>query len=191
MTINWTCAQARRQDSVTGGGAKIIFEGAREVYLCEFGRGRGHEKFIPVWIKRTRWRPKKKVFSSKIFTNSGYRLKILAIFHEFLSEDQEKRFSLQNFYEIRCESTKITKIRAVNTNLGVLGLDLHSNSPEPGNFFGAQFSLGGAQFSFGGHKQSFGGARPRNAPPREAGPACATYRLPRVKTPIFYFCNYP
>ena len=32
-----------------------------------------------------------------------------------------------------------------------LGLDLHSSSPEPGNFFGAQSSLGGAQFSFGGH----------------------------------------
>ena len=30
---------------------------------------KGHEKFIPVWIKRTRWRPKKKVFYSKISTN--------------------------------------------------------------------------------------------------------------------------
>ena len=57
-------------------------------------------------------------------------------------------------------------MRAVNTNLGVLGFDLHSKSPEPVNFFGAQSSLGGVQFSFGGHKQSFGGARPRNAPPR-------------------------
>ena len=43
---------------------------------------------------------KKKVFSSKIPRNSGYRLKILAIFHEFLSEDQKKRSSSQNFYEI-------------------------------------------------------------------------------------------
>ena len=34
---------------------------------------------------------KEKVFSSKISTNSGYRLKILAIFHEFLSEDKKKR----------------------------------------------------------------------------------------------------
>ena len=55
--------------------------------------------------------------------------------------------------------------RAVNTNLGVLGLDLHSSSPKPINFFGAQSSLEGAQFSFGGHKQSFGGARPRNVLP--------------------------
>ena len=45
--------QPRRQDSVTG-GAEINFGGAREVYLCEFERGTGHEKFIPVWIKRTR-----------------------------------------------------------------------------------------------------------------------------------------
>ena len=59
---------------------------------------------------------------------------------------------------------------AVNTNLGILGLDLHSNSPQPVNFFGAQSLLGGAQFSFGGHKQSFGRARPWNAPPRGAGP---------------------
>ena len=97
-------------------------------------------------------------------------------FHKFWSSSQnscdfsqilkcrtkKKRSSSEKFYEIRCESTKITKMRAVNTNSGVLGLDLHSNSPEPINFFGAQSSLGGAQFSFGG-------ARPRNAP-RVAGP---------------------
>ena len=63
----------------------------------------------------------------------------------------------------------MTKIRAVNTNLGVLGLDLHSNSPKPLNFFGAQSSLGGAQFSFGGHKQSFGGHGPGMSP-SGAGP---------------------
>ena len=109
---------------------------------------------------------KKKVFSSKISTNSGHRLKILAIFHEFLSvEQKKKRSSSQKFCEIRCESTKITKIRAVNTNLGVLGLDLHFNSPKPVNFFGAQSSLGGAQFSFGGHKQSFGGSMAPECPP--------------------------
>ena len=45
-----------RQDSVTGGGggAEINFLGAREVYLCEFERARGHEKFILLWIKSTR-----------------------------------------------------------------------------------------------------------------------------------------
>ena len=69
---------------------------------------------------------KKKVFSSKFFTNFGFRLKIIAIFHEFLSEDQKKRSSSKKYYEIRCESTKITKIRPVNTNLGVSGFDLHS-----------------------------------------------------------------
>ena len=77
---------------------------------------------------------------------------------------KKKRSSSQKFYEIRCESTKITKIRAVNTNLGVLGLDLHSNSPESVNFLGAQSSLF-HDFRLGeGHKQSFGGARRRNAP---------------------------
>ena len=77
----------------------------------------------------------------------------------FLVKTKKKRCSSQKFYEISCESTKITKrqfllanSRAVNTNLGVLGLDLHSSSPEPVNFFGAQSLLGG-------HKQSFGGAQ--------------------------------
>ena len=110
---------------------------------------------------------KKKVFSSKISSNSSCRLKILAIFLELLSKDQKKkRSSSQNFYEIRCEYTKILKIRAVNTNLGVLSLDLHSNSPEPVNFFGAQSLRRGAQFSFGGHKQSFGGHGPGMPPPQ-------------------------
>ena len=114
--------------------------------------------------KKVKTKKKKKVFSSKISTNSSYRLKILAFFHEFFSEDQKKnkktkRSSSKNSYEIRCESAKITKIRAANTNLGVLGLDLHCNSPEPVYYFGAQSSLGGAQFSFGGAQFSFGGAQ--------------------------------
>ena len=81
-------------------------------------------------------------------------------------------YSSQKFYEIRCESTNITKIREVNTNLGVSGLDLNSNSPEPVNFPGAQSSLEGAQFLFEGYKQSTWGARPRNAP-RGAGSGAA------------------
>ena len=63
---------------------------------------------------------------------------------------KKKRSSSQKRHEIRCQSTK-------NTNLG---LDLHSSSPDPVNFFWAQSSLGGTQFSFGGHKQSFGGHGP-------------------------------
>ena len=108
---------------------------------------------------------RKKVFSSKI---CGYWLKILAIFHKFLSEDKKKkkkRSSVQKFYETRCESTKITKIRAVNTNLGVSGLDLHSNSLEPLNFFGGTALPWGALFSFGGCKLSFEGTAPECPPP--------------------------
>ena len=77
-----------------------------------------HGKFTRVWIKQKRWRPKKKVFSTKISTNSGCCLKILAISHEFLSEDQKKRSSSQRFYEIRCESTKITKNSSYSRILG-------------------------------------------------------------------------
>ena len=111
--------QARRQYSVT--------RVSREVYLCEFQRGTGvREIYFSVDQTNKMKTNKKKVFSSKISTNSGCRLKVFAIFHEFLSEDQKKKKKKspsQNFYEIRCESTKITKIRAENTNLGVLGLD--------------------------------------------------------------------
>ena len=55
---------------------------------------------------------------------------------------RKKRSSSQKCHEIRCQSTKITKIPVANTSLG---LDMHSCSPEPVNFFGAQSSLGGAQ----------------------------------------------
>ena len=114
---------------------------------------------------------KKKVFGSTISTNSGHRLKILCDFSRILKcRIRKKRSSSQTFYEIRCESTKIAKIRAVNTNLGVLDLDLHFNSPEPVNFFGAQSSLGGAQFSFGGAQAVIWGGHGPGMPPRGAGP---------------------
>ena len=165
--------QARRQDSVTGG------RGDRKKFW-------GHEKFNYVnsrgarevyssmdQTKKVKTKKIKKGLRPKIFTNSGCRLKILAIFHEIWSEDQKKRSSSQNLNEIRREFTKITKTqflltnsRGINTNWGILGLDLHSSNLEPVNFFGAQSSLGGAQ-------AVIWGARPRNAhppPPRSAGP---------------------
>ena len=72
-----------------------------------------------------------------------------------LQKKTKKRFSSQKRHEIRCQYTK-------NTNLG---LDLHSSSPEPVNFSGAQSLLGGHNFRLGRRKQSFGGAWPRYAPP--------------------------
>ena len=88
----------------------------------------GHENFIyvnsRVWIKRKRWRPK-------------------------------KRSSVQKFSQILVFIPKIvwfsTNSEAISTILRVSGLDLHSGSPEPINFFGAQFSLGGHNFRLGGH----------------------------------------
>ena len=94
LRMHLITAQAWRQDSMTG-GAEINFWGAREhekfIYVNS-KRARGHENFIGVWIKRKRGRPKKKVFSTNNSTNSGCRLKILAIFHEFFSDDQKKKF---------------------------------------------------------------------------------------------------
>ena len=69
-------------------------------------------------------------------------------------------------YEIRCQSTKITKIPLANTNLG---LDLYSRGPEPVNFFGAQSSLGGHNFCLGVTSSRLGGHGP-GMPPRGAEP---------------------
>ena len=62
---------ARRQDSVTG-GQKWILGGTRSLlmWIRECGSNEKGED------------QKKKVFSSKISTNSGFHLKVLAIFHE-------------------------------------------------------------------------------------------------------------
>ena len=74
------------------GEEEINFGGAREVYLCEFERGTGAREIYSSVDQTNKVKTKKKkVFSSKISTNSGYRLKILAIFHEFLSEGQKKK----------------------------------------------------------------------------------------------------
>ena len=96
--------QARRQDSVTGGGgAEINFGGAREVYLCEFERGTGAREIYSSVDQTNKVKTiKKRVFSAKIFTNSGYRLKIHAIFHEFLSENQNKKKGLRPRSFMKC-----------------------------------------------------------------------------------------
>ena len=68
-----------------------------------------------------------------------------------------------------------------NTNLG---LELHSSSSEPVNFFEAQSSLGGGHnFHLGGHKQSFGGHGP-GMPPRGAGSA---YRIQHLYNSVSAF----
>ena len=51
--------QARRQDNVTGwggggGGAEINFWGHEKFIYVKLSGAGGQEKFIPVWIKRTR-----------------------------------------------------------------------------------------------------------------------------------------
>ena len=75
----------------TGGGAEINFGRAREVYLSEFKRGTEAREIYSSVDQTKKVKIKKKIFSSKISANSGYRLKILAIFYEFLSEDQKKK----------------------------------------------------------------------------------------------------
>ena len=88
--------------------------------------------------------------------------------------------------DIRCESTKITEkhfllanSRAVNTNLGVLRHDLHSNSLEPVNFFGAQSSLWGAQaVIWGGTAPECSFVAPGLEKTEKGGASRATSRIP-------------
>ena len=72
------------------GGAEINFGGAREVYLSEFERGTGARKICSS-VDQTKKMKTKKRSSVQKFPQIVFRLKILAIFHEFFSEDQKKK----------------------------------------------------------------------------------------------------
>ena len=156
--------QARRQDSVTEGGGRNKFWGALDVYLWEFERGTRAREIYSSVDQTNEVKTKKKAPSVQKFPQI---LVIVSKFLRFFTNSlvkTKKRSLSQKFYEIRCKSTKVTKIRAVNTNFGVLGLDLHSNNPEPVNFFGAQSSLGGG----GGTSSHLGGTAPECPPWRRA-----------------------
>ena len=61
----------------------------------------------------------KKVFSTKISTNSCCRLKIFAIFYEFLSEDQKKRgLRLQSAMKFGVSPQKLRKNSSCSRILG-------------------------------------------------------------------------
>ena len=113
---------------------------------------------------------KKKRFSTNLQEIFRPKSEIQAVFpaeNGWSLKKKKKRSSSQKCHDIRCQSTK-------NTNLG---LDLHSSSPEPVNFFGAQSSLGGAQFSFGGSTARYA--------PRGAGSATLYHRHQMM----YYSCS--
>ena len=65
-------------------GAEINFGGGTGSLFILIREGhRGMRNLFQCGSNEQDEEQKKKVFSSKIFTNSGHRLKILAIFHEF------------------------------------------------------------------------------------------------------------
>ena len=142
------------------GGAEINL-GGHEKFIYVNARGQGARKVYSSVDQTKKVKTKKKVFNTKISTNSGCRLKILAIFHELLSEEQKKKKKVfvpkllwnsvwvhKNYAET---VLMLANSRAVNTILGVLGLDLHSSSPLACLFLRGPVLAWGAQFSFGGH----------------------------------------
>ena len=102
-----------------------------------------------------RWRPKKRSSSQKLreFPQN------LVWSHNHI------RYLLQNLQK----TALLTNSGVITSILGVSGLQLHSSSTEPVNFFGAQSSLGVALFSFGGHKQWFGRGTALECPPVAPG----------------------
>ena len=76
---------------MTGGGGKNKFGGHGKFIYVNSRGARGHVNLFQCGSNERDEYQKKKIFSSKISTNSGHRLKILAIFHEFLSVEQKKR----------------------------------------------------------------------------------------------------
>ena len=75
--------------------------GAREVYLCEFERARGDEKFTQCGSNETGEDQKKK--------KKDLQFKILAIFYEFLNEDQKKRLRPKSFRKFDVSPKKLLK----------------------------------------------------------------------------------
>ena len=154
--------QARRQDSVTG-GAEINFEGHMKFILCEFERGTGAREIYPSLDQMNKMRSK----DSKGFSCRNRKQVI----------SKKKSSSSQNRHEIRCQSTKNT----------TLSLDLHSSSPEPVNFFGAQSSLGGAQFSFGAARAVISGSTAPVCPP--VAPGLIQLPFGETKSKPYMFCE--
>ena len=156
--------QARRQDSVTGGGRNKFWGGTRSLFVW-IQEGHGSTRNLFQCGSNEQRENHKKGLQFKNFHKFWLSSQNSCDFSRILKWRPKKKVFVQKFFEIRCESTKITKIRAVNTHSGVLGLDLLSNSLELVNVVGAQFSLGGTIFVRGAQAVIWGGALPRNAPP--------------------------
>ena len=92
--------------------------------------------------------------------------------------------SSQEYHEIRCQPTKIMKISVANANLG---LDVHSSSPKPVNFFGAQSSLGGTIFVWGAQAAIWGGRAPECPPVAPGLVFCISSRTYSAEVGTRYF----
>ena len=138
----------------------------------------GHEKFIPVWIKWTRWRPKiQRDFPTEIRNSNVFSGRKQVI-------SKKKGFHSKNVMKSGVSPQKLRKYwwktpiwASICTPVAPSLLISSGHSPRLG----------------GGHEQSFGGTRPRNAPPWRR--ACFAELIsvpsefslmPRVKSSISY-----
>ena len=127
----------------------LHFGGAREVYLCEFERGTGAREIYPGLDQMN----KEKTKDSKEFSGRNWEFK--RFFRLKTGDLQKKRSSFQKCHEIRCQSTKITKIplatpiwASICTPVAPSLLISSGHSPCLG---GHNFRLGGTSSHLGGH----------------------------------------
>ena len=76
------------------GGRNKFWGGTRSLFCVNSRGARGHEKFIPVWIKCTRWGAKiQKDFPAEIGTSSGFSGRKQVISKKKKKKKKEKLFS--------------------------------------------------------------------------------------------------
>ena len=147
--------EARRQDSVTA-GAEINFEGAREVYLCEFERGTGARQICPSLDQINTAKTKNlEGFSGRNQKFKRFRPKTVDL-------QKQKGLHPKNVMKSGVSPRKLQKYRWQTPIWASICTPV---APSPLISSGHSPRLEGHNFRLGGHKQSFGGARPRNAPP--------------------------
>ena len=151
--------QVWRQDSVTG-GAELNFGGHEKFIYVNLRGAQGHEKFITVWIKWRRWRPKnQRDFPAEIGNSSGFSGRKQVI-------SKKKKVFIP---KIRFQSTKFTKIPVWQTPVWASICTPAAPSLEISS--GHSPCLGGTIFVGGAQAVIWGGTAPV-CPPVAPGLTC-------------------
>ena len=158
-----TFMQARRQDSVTGGGAEINFGGSRGLFMwIREGHG-GTRNLSQVWNKWTSWRPKiqrdypAEIRNSNVFFPAENRW-----------SPKKKGLHPKNVMKSGVSPQKLRKYRWQTPTWASICTPV---APSLLISSGTVLAWGGTIFVWGGTSSHLGGTRGRNVRPVGAGPA--------------------